>query len=178
MTKRKIALLSTLLVLSIGGIATGTAFIIQSANKTKSDAADSAMILSWGENQTFSEITELKAGTYQYRSVSLKAPLKSAGVTDTAQLTITLSDSASGKMDGLVVDVSTSDWTKTESISSYDTLDATTKTKSFTVTVATTYYLRVSITQEAYSGYIAEGATTTFGATINLSYEKVAATNA
>lgn len=178
MTKRKTAVLCSLFALSIAGIGTSVAFIVKGATKSKDDTVDTAMILNWGDKANFSEITNLKANEYQYRTVELKAPAKSDSVTVVPQFTITLSDSASGKMDGMVVDVSTEDWTTTQKIENYDTLDSITKTKSYDVSAAITYYLRVSITQDAYSGYIAEDATTTFGATINLKYEVATTANA
>lgn len=171
MKKRTIALLSILSVLGIGGFATGVAFIVKNASQTTPDNIDNGMILNWGNESNFNEITELVYDAPQYRKIILNEPTIVGTINADAIFYCSLEAQANCSLDGLKIDIAKQKWT--DSTTSLKTLDSSNLSYQETITSATTYYLKISITEEAYNQYMQENATTVFGANLRFSYKPV-----
>jgi len=172
MTKAKLAIIISLSVVGAGGVATGTAFIIKGATKSTSDNVDDSIILNWNSESNFNEITGLSYGNAQYRTISLEAPTIIGTVDASAVFYCSIEPQSECSLEGLEIGISKTQWLdETVAIS---TLSSTNTSYKETITEETTFYLKISITEASYNSYIAEGATTTFGANIKLAYKAVA----
>ena len=186
MKKRSIALLCSLLALSVAGVATATALIVSGANApTQQGSTDDVLYLAWGTEESLANITNLTPDAPAYRKVSVEAPQKSAsapdgkftvtlgvneGVTPSAEKTL----SANGisvavydkafKEDGTPGDEATRVGTADLTVPSYPSA-------SEVVTAAKVYYLKISISKEAFDAYASEDATTELAAKITFKLE-------
>lgn len=88
--KKKTALLSLGLVLSLAGIATASALIIENANASTQGALDAGLILEWGQAD-LDNVTNLRFGSPQIKELVIKTPVKSASVKGDAVLGFELS---------------------------------------------------------------------------------------
>lgn len=205
MKKRRVALLSALLVGSLAGAGTAAAFLIDEGHTETSGKLDAAIVLDWGETSTVTDISDLSPSTPAYREVSVAAPKISTNANQKAVFTAKLSKGSqtNGAIYGLKVEIATSTWTQEgggpDSSSSFTppspviTIDATsaapdsssapgngglsyegesgrvslaeTSTSvdtadesgnyvaSVDVTEATTFYIKVSLSEQAYNSY-------------------------
>jgi len=181
MERKKIGLLALLLA-SLVGIGSASAFIINGpATTSHSETIEGAVVLEWGASNNIAAVSGLVPSTPQYRVISLAAPQKSASVSGTPTLSVSLvngtvvvektvsltgikvefatetwlSQSAPTAVDALTLDWSTdSDWT-----SNLGGVDNTGNpgTKSIEVEAAVDYYLKISISQEAFDYYADAG---------------------
>lgn len=175
MKKRTIALLSVLSILGVGGVATGVAFIIKGSTQTTPDSIDNGMILKWGAESNFNEITNLQFGTSQYRKITLDEPTIVGSVDADAIFYCSIEAQTNCSLNGLEISIAKSEWT--ESTTALATLSSSNLNYQETITASTTYFLKIDITEEAYNKYTQENATTTFGANLRLSYKPVSKTN-
>jgi len=91
MSKKKTVLLAAMGVALLGVAGSALALTYKSATQTKTGALDSAIYLYWGSgstNATVSDVESLKAGTNQYRSLTV-APKSSKSVAGTVTVTYT-----------------------------------------------------------------------------------------
>ena len=164
MKKSRKILLGTLMACSLVGIGTATAFIVTGATQTHQGAADSAIILDWGETSVMGDIASLSPGAPAYREITAKAPIRSTSAKDEAKVTFTLAK-ANGATNpqfiGLKVEIATQAWTESGT-QAVGTIEVTTEDQSENlfyesdaVTVDTTFYLRFTIDQDIFNEYYA-----------------------
>lgn len=172
MKKRSIFLLAGLLTVSAAGMATASAFIIQEATaKNTTATVDSVMILDWGTEQAVANIGSLTPGAPQFRTISVKAPVKSTSVTDDAVFTCSVAAKEGNIITGLDVAIATTTWDDSAT-TAVETLNAENLSYSATITEDITYYLRITINATEFEKYKDNTAGGTFGGTITLSYAK------
>lgn len=176
MKKRSFVLLLCAMGVSFAGIGTASAFLIKDAvQKTTTEQVDSVMYLKWGEGSNFEAASGLNDLTPIYRTIVLEKPVV-AGDNGNAVFTCTLNSVASKTMNGLTVAIATTAWE--EGTIAEQTLGNAGDVFTHTVdkaAVSTSFYLKISITSEAYLGY--QGNLDGFGATIDLSYTRQAGGN-
>ncbi|MDY6275892.1 MAG: hypothetical protein SPL75_00150 [Bacilli bacterium] len=183
MKKRSIALLCSLLALSVAGVATATALIVSGANApTQEGSTDDVLYLDWGTEESLANITNLTPDAPAYRKVSVKDPEKSASAPD-GKFTVTLgvntgvSSEKTLSMEGISVAVYDrafkEDGTPGDGATRVGTGDLTPSypSASEVVTAAKVYYLKISISQAAFDAYASEGATTELAAKITFKLE-------
>ena len=183
MKKRSIALLCSLLALSVAGVATATALIVTGANApTQEGSTDDVLYLDWGTEESLANITNLTPDAPAYRKVSVKAPEKSASAPD-GKFTVTLgvntgvSSEKTLSMEGISVAVYDrafkEDGTPGDGATRVGTGDLTTSytSASEVVTAAKVYYLKISISEAAFDAYASEDATTELAAKITFKLE-------
>lgn len=181
MKKRSIALLCSLLALSVAGVATATALIVSGANApTQQGSTDDVLYLAWGTEESLANITNLTPDAPAYRKVSVAAPEKSASAPD-GKFTVTLgvntgvSSEKTLSMEGISVAVYDKafkeDGTPGDDATRVGTGDLTPSypSASEVVTAAKVYYLKISISQAAFDAYASEDATTELAAKITFS---------
>lgn len=167
MKKKTIAALSALLLVSGAGVGTAAALLVQSANANGSGQADEAVVLNWGENQSvnWQDIDSLSPTSPVYAQVSVAAPLITGNANGSAVFTLSLTKGTetNDAYAGLKVEASTTAWTSSESgmtnegevfditIPDDPETDPEKTSIDFTVTEATTYYVRISLSEEAYN---------------------------
>jgi len=192
---RKRILLFILLFVALLSVGLSSAFIIKDATSSgnKGETLESAIILKWGEGSVLGDIDNLAPGNPAYREVVLAAPVKSANATGgvfhmtLAASTEDVSGDKYGNVDGDDVIAS---YSAVGIVIEYrvgsafpQTNDGLTYTYSgdpeIAITVATTVYLRISITQGAYDAYVnadekiannVSGTYSVLGAVITLGY--------
>lgn len=82
MKNKKLALLSLGLVAAVAGVATSSAFLYEEAVKQQTGALDQGIILEFDDgNSDVTSIDSLTVGSYVYRKVTVKAPVKSEDLT-------------------------------------------------------------------------------------------------
>lgn len=181
MKKRSIALLCSLLALSVAGVATATALIVSGANAPQQEGStDDVLYLAWGAEESLANITNLTPDAPAYRKVSVAAPEKSASAPD-GKFTVTLSVNSGVSsektlsMEGISVAVYDKafkeDGTPGDDATRVGTGDLTPSypSASEVVTAAKVYYLKISISQAAFDAYASEDATTELAAKITFS---------
>ena len=181
MKKRSIALLCSLLALSVAGVATATALIVTGANApTQDGSTDDVLYLAWGAEESLANITNLTPDAPAYRKVSVAAPEKSASAPD-GKFTVTLgvntgvSSEKTLSMEGISVAVYDKafkeDGTPGDDATRVGTGDLTPSypSASEVVTAAKVYYLKISISQAAFDAYASEDAETELAAKITFS---------
>lgn len=181
MKKRSIALLCSLLALSVAGVATATALIVSGANApTQEGSTDDVLYLDWGTEESLANITNLTPDAPAYRKVSVKDPEKSASAPD-GKFTVTLgvntgvSSEKTLSMEGISVAVYDrafkEDGTPGDGATRVGTGDLTPSypSASEVVTAAKVYYLKISISQAAFDAYASPTATTELAAKITFS---------
>lgn len=170
MKKRSFVLLLCAMGFSFTGVATASAFLIKDAvQKTTTDQVDSVMYLKWGESSDFSAATGLNNLEPIYRTIVLEKPVV-VGDTAAAIFTCTLNVADGKTMNGLTVDIARNDWAVEGTVA-----EVTLSNEGDHLTQeidksasSTTFYLRISITDEAYAGY--QGNMESFGANLSLTY--------
>lgn len=177
MKKTSKVLAISALVLGTIGAATASGFIIKDAvSKSLDQTADAAMILEWGATQNIGDITSLTPGAPSYRSVSVKAPSKSTGLTAEAEVTFTLAVGDSKTLNGVKVSIAEANWSVSGTVPLANgvlNVDGTpVPTFKSTITADKTFYLKFTITQAAFDEYA--GGTGTLGGTFTASYGKKA----
>ncbi len=181
MKKRSIALLCSLLALSVAGVATATALIVSGANAPQQEGStDDVLYLAWGAEESLANITNLTPDAPAYRKVSVAAPEKSASAPD-GKFTVTLgvntgvSSEKTLSMEGISVAVYDrafkEDGTPGDGATRVGTGDLTPSYPSANevVTAAKVYYLKISISQAAFDAYASPTATTELAAKITFS---------
>lgn len=184
MKKRSIALLCSLLALSVAGVATATALIVSGANAPQQNGStDDVLYLAWGTEESLANITNLTPDAPAYRKVSVKAPEKTGSAPD-GKFTVTLGvnegvSPSAGKTlsaDGISVAVYDKafkeDGTPGEGAVRVGTADLTVPSypsANEVVSAAKVYYLKISISQEAFDAYASASATTELAAKITFS---------
>ncbi len=181
MKKRSIALLCSLLALSVAGVATATALIVTGKKADQQEGStDDVLYLAWGAEESLANITNLTPDAPEYRKVSVAAPEKSASAPD-GKFTVTLgvntgvSSEKTLSMDGISVAVYDrafkEDGTPGDGATRVGTGDLTPSytSASEVVTAAKVYYLKISISQAAFDAYASEEATTELAAKITFS---------
>lgn len=177
MNKRKKTLLALGMVAALAGIATSSAFIYKAANETASGNLDSAIYLDWGDDEEGfkADPGTMIYGESKFKSLTVKAPQKSASVTSgTVDLTFTLATN-----DGFMVEVSDKDFTA-GSVATEDILftvdkDNLDETMSFSVTEFTsdiTLYFRLSLSHAPEENQ--EGLSASFSASLDYNAAGVA----
>ena len=178
MKKAPFIALSGLMALSLAGAGVASAFVINDAATASINSVEveDVLILRWGQDQSVANITNLAAGTYQYRSVSVAAPVKSEGNAATAALTITIAAKDGCTMHGLTVELGDEDLNVQSPTIDYTLVAGTLDTKAIAISAAATWYLRISIDADEYAKYVAGTADgyTAFGATITAAYGQAA----
>lgn len=180
MKKRSIALLCSLLALSVAGVATATALIVSGANAPQQQGStDDVLYLTWGTEESLANITNLTPDAPAYRKVSVEAPQKSASAPD-GKFTVTLGVNegvtpSAGKtlsMEGISVAVYDKEFIEGEpdpEATLIGNLTPSNTSASVVVTAAKVYYLKIEITQAAFDAYASESATTELAAKITFS---------
>lgn len=180
MKKRSIALLCSLLALSVAGVATATALIVSGANApTQEGSTDDVLYLAWGTEESLANITNLTPDAPAYRKVSVKDPEKSASAPDgkfTVELGVnegvTPSAGKTLSMEGISVAVYDKAFIEGEpdpTATLIGNLTPSNTSASEVVTAAKVYYLKISISQAAFDAYAAEDAETELAAKITFS---------
>lgn len=166
MKKGKVVLLSGLLAFSVAGVATASALIISGANTYVDDGeTDSVLYLEWGSTEDLSSVGNLTPDAPAYRMVSVAAPQKSATAPDgkfTAALGVNSSVSPEEgntlSAEGISVSIFDKAYEKdgTNTGNRVGTGDLTIATSpiSEVVTAAKVYYVKITISQEAYDMYL------------------------
>ena len=91
MKNKKLALLSLGLVAAVAGVATSSAFLYEEAVKQQTGALDQGIILEFDDgNSDVTSIDSLTVGSYVYRKVTVKAPVKSDGLTGNVNVNFNL----------------------------------------------------------------------------------------
>ncbi|MBO8461432.1 MAG: hypothetical protein IAA85_01730 [Firmicutes bacterium] len=91
MKNKKLALLSLGLVAAVAGVATSSAFLYEEAVKQQTGVLDQGIILDFDdENSDVTSIDSLTVGSYAYRKVTVKAPVKSEGLTGNVNVNFNL----------------------------------------------------------------------------------------
>lgn len=91
MKNKKLALLSLGLVAAVAGVATSSAFLYEEAVKQQTGALDQGIILEFDDvNSEVESIDSLTVGSYEYRKVTVKAPVKSDGLTGSVKVNFNL----------------------------------------------------------------------------------------
>lgn len=183
MKKRSIALLCSLLALSVAGVATATALIVNGKKADQQEGStDDVLYLAWGAEESLANITNLIPNEPAYRKVSVAAPEKSASAPD-GKFTVTLgvntgvSSEKTLSMEGISVAVYDrafkDDGTPGDGATRVGTGDLTPSytSASDVVTAAKVYYLKISISQEAFDAYASPTATTELAAKITFKLE-------
>lgn len=181
MNKKSKAFLVGLLALSLVGAGTAAAFIATGATyNPEGGKADDAIILNWGSTESLSAVTDLTPTNPAYRTVSVAAPEKSAGVTETPKVKFLVAKGTDGEktadFNGLSIKIATSEWGAVDpaTVAQVGVLTSSSTGEDLyaeiDVTAATTYYLKVEITEEAYNAYAAEAATTELNASVTITY--------
>lgn len=181
MKKRSIALLCSLLALSVAGVATATALIVTGKKAPQQEGStDDVLYLAWGAEESLANITNLTPDAPEYRKVSVAAPQKSASAPD-GEFTVTLSVnegvspsagktlSANGISVAIYDKAFKNDGTPGDEAVRLGTADLTVPSYpsvSEDVTAAKVYYLKISITPEAFDAYASPTATTELAAKI------------
>ena len=180
MKKRSIALLCSLLALSVAGVATATALIVSGANAPQQEGStDDVLYLAWGAEESLANITNLTPDAPAYRKVSVAAPQKTGSAPD-GKFTVTLgvnegvtpSADKTLSADGISVAVYDrafkEDGTPGDGATRVGTGDLTPSypSASEVVTAAKVYYLKISISQAAFDAYASPTATTELAAKI------------
>lgn len=186
MKRKSICLLAGLLIASTAGMATATAFIIKdAASSSVSESVTGTLVLAYGEKQEWANIESLSPTNPKFSSIELKAPIRSANVSDEAKLTLTLAAKIGCSIEGLTIKIATKDW-QAGSVADSDvvaTLNSETTTYvSDAIDDAKTFYLKYEISQSAYDEYVklaeagteSQAITQNFGGTLTASYAKVA----
>ena len=183
MKKRSIALLCSLLALSVAGVATATALIVTGKKADQQEGStDDVLYLAWGTEESLANITNLTPDAPEYRKVSVAAPERSEsapygkftvsldvneGVTPSAGKTLSA--------DGISVAVYDKAFKENgepgDGATRVGTGDLTPlySSASEVVTVAKVYYLKISISQEAFDAYASPTATKELAAKITFS---------
>lgn len=156
MKRKSICLLAGLLIASTAGMATAAAFIIKDAtNSSITENVTGTLVLSYGENQQWSNIESLSPTNPKFSTIVLNAPIKSKNVNDEAEFVLTLSAQENCSIEGLTVTISTNDWQEgSGEDGKVATLDAETTRYTATINDAKTYFLKYEISQEAYDEYV------------------------
>jgi len=177
MSKKKRTSLYAILLLGLLGIGSASAFIINDATGiSTSQTLDKAIVLEWGTENITDAIVGLEPTTPQYRTVSVAAPRKSATVTETPTFSAKLVNGAgvaekTVSLRGIKVEFAETTWLAETPPSAIGTLTldwsgsdwtpnagGTDNTgnpgeKTATITAAKTYYVKISINQEAFAYY-------------------------
>lgn len=182
MRKKKRFALFSLLLVGLFGIGTASAFIVNNAaTLTHSGEIEGAIVLDWGTENETTAITDLVPSTPQYRKISVAAPQKSANVTLTPTFSAELvnGDGVAEKtvsLRGVKVEFANATWLQSEPPTAISelTVDWTGGTGSpgdwtpsaggkdnknnpgastVTITAATTYWVKITISQEAFNYY-------------------------
>ena len=166
MKKRSIALLAGLLACSVAGVATASALIVAGAHAPQQQGTtDSVLYLDWGSTEDLSSISNLTPDAPAYRMVSVAAPQKSASAPDgkfTASLGVNTDVSPeegnSLSAEGISVAIYDQAYAQdgTNAGTRVGTGDLTTTASEITdvVSAAKVYYLKITISQEAYEMYL------------------------
>ena len=182
MKKRSIALLCSLLALSVAGVATATALIVSGANAPQQEGStDDVLYLAWGAEESLENITNLTPDAPAYRKVSVAAPEKSTSAPD-GKFTVTLgvnsgvtpSEGKTLSMEGISVAVYDKAFIEGEpdpEATLIGNLTPSNTSASVVVTAAKVYHLKISITQAAFDAYASEDATTELAAKITFKLE-------
>ncbi len=183
MKKRSIALLCSLLALSVAGVATATALIVSGANApTQEGSTDDVLYLAWGTEESLATISNLTPDAPAYRKVSVADPQKSASAPD-GEFTATLSVNegvtpSAGKTlsaNGISVSIYDQAFVDGEApegahrLGTGDLQLPSYPSASEDVTAAKVYYLKISITKAAFDAYASPTATTELAAKITFS---------
>ena len=166
MKKSGIALLAGLLACSVAGVATASALIISDAHAPQqSGTTDTVLYLDWGSTEDLSNISNLTPDAPAYRTVSVAAPQKSATAPDgkfTAALGVNSSVSPEEgntlSANGISVSIYDQAYAQdgTNAGTRVGTGDLTVSTSPITdvVSAAKVYYLKITISQDAYNAYL------------------------
>lgn len=166
MKKSRIVLLAGLLACSVAGAATASALIISGAHAPQQEGTtDSVLYLAWGSQEDLSNIGNLTPDAPAYRMVSVAAPQKSAsapngkftaalGVNDTVSPEEGNTLSAEGVSVSIYDRAYNQDGTNTGTRVGTGDLTVATSPISEEVTAAKVYYLKITISQEAYDMYL------------------------
>lgn len=178
MKKRSIALLCSLLALSVAGVATATALIVTGKKaEQQQGSTDDVLYLAWGTEESLANISNLTPDAPAYRKVSVEAPQKSASAPD-GKFTVTLgvnegvSSEKTLSMEGISVAVYDKAFIEGEpdpTATLIGNLTPSNTSASVVVTAAKVYHLKISITQAAFDAYASESATTELAAKITFS---------
>ena len=184
MKKGKIAFLAGLLACSLAGVATASALIVTGASPTDPPAGqmEDVLYLAWGDTNSTGQISNITPDKPEYRVVSVAAPVKSPGAPD-GKFTATLAVDPEGVEDkehhtasvaGITVLIYDApynkDGTPGAGANKIAELNATDSSDYQVVSVAKTYYIKVTITEAAYSAYISPSSPTELAGTITFSY--------
>lgn len=101
----KMVILSMAGVLALGGAATAASFIFNEVSKSGTVTADGAFLLSWGDNDTFKDVTNLTYGTPVEQILEAKWSKSSLVSGGNVVFTFTLSNA-----ENLKVEISEKDW--------------------------------------------------------------------
>lgn len=177
MRKKKRFALFSLLLVGLFGIGTASAFIVNNAaTLTHSGEIEGAIVLDWGTENVTTAINDLVPSTPQYRKISVAAPRKSANVslTPTFSASLVNGDPVTDKtvsLRGVKVEFANATWLQSSPPAAIGTLTlnwtGTSWTanpngvdnadnpgaKTATITEATTYYVKISISQAAFDYY-------------------------
>ena len=179
MKKRKIAFLAGLLACSLAGVATASALIVTgnaSPATPPTGQIDEVLYLAWGDTNSTGQINNLTPDAPAYRVVSVAAPQKSENAPDglfTAALEAD-DEVQHSSIAGITVLIYDAPYQQSgqpgAGANKIAELDATHASGSQVVTAAKTYYIKVTISSEAYSAYIAPSAETELAGIITFSY--------
>ncbi len=198
MRKKKRITLYALLLVGLLGIGSASAFIVNdAAGASTSQTIEGAIVLNWGTEEEVTAITGLVPSTPQYRKISVAAPQKSANVTLTPTFSAQLvNDTASveGKtisLRGIKVEFANETWLQSTPPSAIAALTINWTgsgwtanaggadnadnpgAKTATITAATTYYVKISISQEAFNYYANEANNFVLQGNLRFSYKAV-----
>lgn len=138
MKNKKLALLSLGLVAAVAGVATSSAFLYEEAVKQQTGVLDQGIILEFDDgNSDVTSIDSLTIGSYVYRKVTVKAPVKSEGLTGNVNVKFNLVQDDHIKVEILkgqewtavtgetaatgTLDYETADWTDTIALDTFTT---------------------------------------------------------
>lgn len=169
MTKKAKILVASLLVASLVGAGTATAFIIKNANQNTSGSVDDAIYLSWGETKSINDVMFDDGELEFVRCVSLNAPETNLNNTY-GTFTISIAADEGKSIDGLTVGIFKDD-AECKVENKVDQLDESKATKSIEIREASTYYLKFTMIDSEFQKYIAGEAT--FGGKATLSYDVI-----
>jgi len=168
MNRKSKFILSALLAFCVAGTGVAVAMAATGAEKNVTDnGIDSAVYLDWGENEV-TDIADLTDTAPAYRKVVCKAPNGSASATDKGKFSFALTADEGKSLEGVAVSVATSEWKVDTPAGDILCTDQTTWT-SGEIAAQTTYYLKVTVTSEAYAKYVA--GTITMSGVMTLSYK-------
>lgn len=166
MKKGKIAFLTGLLACSLAGVATASALIVTGAHAPQqSGKTDEVLYLDWGAEEQLDTVGNLQPDSPAYRKVSVAAPQKSTSAPNgkfTVSLGVNTGVSPTGdntlSAEGISVAIydtafETNGTNTGTRVGSGDLTIATTPI-SEVVTAAKVYYLKISISQEAFDMYL------------------------